>query len=60
MQDVARRNGRMVSRGAGCQFQTVAWCGVGVMIAGRKHRALNGITQGDVNLRRAGGELNMI
>lgn len=26
----------------------------------RKHRALNGITQGDVNLGRAGGELNMI
>lgn len=42
------------------QFQTVAWCGVGVMIARRKHRALNGITQGDVNLRRAGGELNMV
>lgn len=41
------------------QFQTTDWCG-GVMSTRRKHRALNGITQGDVNLGRAGGELNMI
>lgn len=32
----------------------------GVMSARQKHRALNGITQGDVNLGRTGGELNMI
>lgn len=42
------------------QFQIPPWCGRGVMSTRRKHRALNGITQGDVNLRRAGGELNMI
>lgn len=42
------------------QLQTPPRCGIGVMITKRKHRALNGITQGDVNLRRAGGELNMI
>lgn len=42
------------------RFQTPRWCGVGVMITRRKHGALNGITQGGVNLRRAGGELNMI
>lgn len=42
------------------QFQTLPWCGGGVMSARRKHRALNGITRGDVNLERAGGELNMI
>lgn len=42
------------------QFQTPPWCGGGVMSTRRKHRALNGITQGDVNLGRAGGELNMI
>lgn len=42
------------------QFQTLPWCGGGVMSTRRKHRALNGITQGDVNLGRAGGELNMI
>lgn len=34
--------------------------GGGVMSSRQKHGALNGITQGDVNLRRAGGELNMI
>lgn len=42
------------------QFQTPLWCGEGVMSTRRKHRALNGITQEDVNLGRAGGELNMI
>lgn len=42
------------------QLQTPPRCGIGVMITKRKHRALNGITGGDVNLRRAGGELNMI
>lgn len=42
------------------QFLTPLWCSGGVMSARRKHRALNGITQGDVNLGRAGGESNMI
>lgn len=42
------------------QFLTPPWCSGGVMSARRKHRALNGITQGDVNLGRAGGESNMI
>lgn len=41
-------------------IQTPPRCSVGVMITERKHGALNGITQGDVNLKRAGGELNMI
>lgn len=42
------------------QFQALAWCGGEVMSTRRKHGALNGITRGDVNLGRAGGELNMI
>lgn len=37
-----------------CLFQTPPWCGGGVMSTRRKHRALNGITQGDVNLGGAG------
>jgi len=41
-------------------FAVVWWCGGDVMSTRQKHRALNGITQGDVNLGRAGGELNMI
>lgn len=41
-------------------IQTPPRCSAGIMITGRKHRALNGITQGDVNLKRAGGELKMI
>lgn len=41
------------------QFQAER-CGVGVMSISQKHRALNGITRGDVNLRGAGGELNTI
>lgn len=57
------RNWGGASCGAGCQglsqFQTLPWRGGGVMSTRRKHRALNGITQGDVNLGRAGGELNM-